>query len=273
MTDIAPIEARLVVPVVEFDRGKVELIKRTICDGATNDELELFLAQCRRTGLDPFARQIYSISRWDAAAGAAKRTTQVSIDGMRLVAERTGRYRGQLGPLWCGADGVWVEVWLAEDPPAAAKVGICHRDFPEPLWSTVTHREFAQTRKDGHPTAMWARMPAHMLAKCAESNGLRKAFPHELSGLHTAEEMSQTGPDLAPKDMVDQIFTASAALTPAQKQDLRERCEAEGLTIPGPGAHPQTIEAERILDLVEQVGHIEAAVWDGDPTGAAGEAT
>lgn len=182
----------------EWDRERIELVKRTYCKGATDDELALFVATAQRTGLSPEARQIFAVKRWDRDAGREVMSTQTSIDGYRLIAQRSNEYAGQIPKQWCGEDGRWVDVWLKSTPPAAAKAGVYRQGFAEPLVAIATYAEYVQTKKDGKPTAMWASKPALMLAKCAEALALRAAFPAELSGLYTAEEMGQAENDLAP---------------------------------------------------------------------------
>jgi len=180
---------------VSFSKEEIDLIKADICKGSSDAELRMFLAKCKRTRLDPFLKQIYSIKRYVSGEGGGPggyvHQTQVSIDGARLVAERSGKYEGQVGPFYCGSDGNWREVWLEDAPPAAAKVGVLKSGFQAPIFATARYSSYVQTKKDKSPNAMWEKMPDTMLAKCAEMLALRKAFPADLGGLYTAEEMGQ----------------------------------------------------------------------------------
>lgn len=178
-----------------WDAEQLNVIKDLICPGATDSELALFGQVCQRTGLDPFAKQIYGLMRWDGRKKREVLSIQTSIDGFRLTAQRSGDYAGQEGPQWCGEDGVWRDVWLSKTVPSAARVGVYRKGWTRPAWGIATWTEYAQTNKDGQTTGLWRNMPANMLAKCAESQALRKAFPAELSGLYSRDEMGQADND------------------------------------------------------------------------------
>lgn len=163
-----------------------------INDEVTAAELSGFLHLCQRTQLDPFSRQIYLIGRFDKRKQRTVFTPQTGIDGYRVVAHRVvAEHRDTFGyedTVWCGEDGRWRDVWLSQQPPAAAKVTVLRNGQRFP--AIAHYAEYVQTGNYG-PQGLWGRMPASQLAKCAEALALRKAFPHDLAGVYTAEEMAQ----------------------------------------------------------------------------------
>lgn len=190
-----------------WNQEKVELLKRTICKGGSDDELDLFLAICKRTNLDPFQKQIYAVKRWDSKANREVMGAQTGIDGFRLIAQRSGKYDGQEGPFWCGPDAKWFDVWTKKEPPSASKVIIYKVGSTRGVSAVAHWNEYAQKKKDGGYIKQWNDMPALMLAKCAESLALRKAFPNETSGLYTVEEYPPPTEDKKPrpKDVTPEI--------------------------------------------------------------------
>lgn len=174
--------------IIEFNNDQIKLIQSQVAPQATENELALFLYQAKRTGLDPLTRQIYCIHRnikTPEGNWIKKMTIQTSIDGFRVIAERSGDYAGQDEPIFIedntGLVSCKITVYrFRGETRYPAAVGVAY-------WS-----EYFQADKVGAPSGLWKKMPHCMLAKVAEALALRKAYPQDLSGLYTSDEMSQS---------------------------------------------------------------------------------
>lgn len=183
----------------EFSPAEMDVIKSVIAKGATDVELKMFVAMAQKLGLDPLSKQIHCVKRRaklaDGSYGEAM-TITVGIDGYRLVADRTGRYCPGRAPTYTYDAHDRIESATAYVLKLAG--GVWHEVSAVAFWD-----EYAQTNRDGQPTAMWAKMPRLMLGKCAEALALRRAFPAELSGVYTEDEMAQASSEPAPRVSVD----------------------------------------------------------------------
>ena len=160
---------------------QVDLIKSQIAVGATDDELKLFLHVADKSGLDPLSKQIYFIKR------SGKMTIQTAIDGFRSIADRTGQYISSEEP-------VFEEI--GNNPvKATVTVGKIVQGVEGKFTASARWSEYYPGKSQGF---MWDKMPHTMLGKCAEALALRKAFPSQLSGLYTGDEMAQAGKDGIP---------------------------------------------------------------------------
>src|SRR6185295_4645697 len=153
------------------------LIKNTICQGATDAEMQLFFFDCQRRGTHPLDKLIHFTKR------DGKYTPVTSIDFFRLRAHSSGAYAGEGATTYeLGEDGLPNECTVAVLRLVQGQV--C-------TWrATARWAEYYPGEKSGF---MWRKMPFLMLAKCAEALALRKAFPAELQGLYVKEEMEQAG--------------------------------------------------------------------------------
>lgn len=255
-----------------FTDQQVATLRQIGVEHATQEDLQVFFHQCRRTGLDPFARQIYMIGRrvnaryYDQQSGqwrdnwTVRQTIQTGIDGFRLIARRAADQRGETlsieDTLWCDPKGGWHEAWIWPDtPPAAAKVTVRVGDGR--FSGVAALHEYMQTDRSGNPTGQWRAMPAVMIAKCAEALALRKAFPMDLSGLYTAEEMGQADAReqaaLADAGMTTQTVHAPQPETQPQHQPQQQQ-EAEPQPAPQRQAEPVEAEAEAAQDAEIMAG-------------------
>jgi phage recombination protein Bet len=170
--------------LISFNPEQMALIKTQIAKDCTDSELQLFLAIAQRTGLDPFSRQIYAVKR------GGKMTVQTSIDGYRLIADRSGKYAGADEAVFVHDDEGYIikaifTVYKLMGNVRYPFVGVAH-------WS-----EYVALKADGKPERMWEKMPYTMISKCAEAQALRRSFPADLSGIYTTEEMMQAGEESA----------------------------------------------------------------------------
>jgi phage recombination protein Bet len=195
----------IVAGPVGYTRQQVELLKRTIARDASDDELQLFVNQATRMGLDPFAKQIHFIKR--GAGADAKGTIQVAIDGYRLIADRTGKYAGNDDPIFEGDQ---------DGHPLLARVTVWKLVQGQRCPFTVTAR-WAEYVPQGNQGFMWRRMPYVMLGKVAEALALRKAFPAELSGTYVDAEMDQADAEPAARP-IERVFAADPQPAAAPSQ-------------------------------------------------------
>lgn len=219
----------------------------------TTAEMQLFAMVAHHTGLDPFTKQIYAIKR------GGKVMHQTGIDGYRSTAERTKEYRGsdapEFEPCDCGAN----------DSPAAhpkiARVTV-FRAYPEGIRGQVGEARWHELKpkhqgKDGRfADDMWWQMPENQLAKCAEANGLRKAFPRVLGGVYITEEMEQAGE-------AENTALVDAAAQPTVKDRVAARRQA----IAAPVVAAASTGPLDIIEPTPVVQGVKVITPDGTTTG------
>lgn len=212
---------------------EIEVLKRTLLSGFTEDEQESFVRLCQRTLLDPFSKQIYATRRYVKDRGGNKVPTLVpvtSVIGLTAIAARTGMYDGCIIQ-WAGKDGVWKDEWLEEEFPTAAKCTVYHKQRTHPEvgiahWTGYCGQAYNQVTKRWEVSEFWERLGPFMIAKCAKAQSLRGAFPDQCSNLYISEEL-QGG--VSEVDQLDD--EAKIIQNRAKEEELLKAAAAKGIKV------------------------------------------
>lgn len=263
-------------------------------DGVPFPYVWQFLHTCQTSNLDPWLREAYLIThgkRFTKNSGEVvdnrKFTLVTGIDGFRKKAEDTGQYVGQVGPEWLDENGVWHDFWIARwGNPIAARVGILRKGFDAPVYGVAVFEEFvpmvdvyaeeeAPSRSGGtykkrvktgekKPTDMWVKMPSNQIAKCAEAQGFRKAFPRTMAGLYEASEMDRARSEYDEQRAAERDRDGARRRAEARRsravQVVREETAVptgEGETVPGEVVETPTSAGEPVT-----VGEVARDVVD-----------
>lgn len=166
---------------------------------AGNGDKAVFLHVCQRTGLDPFAKQIYMIGRpeqQEDGKWGKKWTIQTGIKGWRVIRDRAERREGVRGKLsrftYYDDKDNERQVWTRPEPPVVCEITYTVRDrngIETPYTAQLRFAEYVQRKKDGTPNKMWTEKAVHMLEKCTEAAVYALAFPEDFSGLFLDDAM------------------------------------------------------------------------------------
>ena len=169
----------------------IGVLQTSLYPGAAIGSVKMVLGYCKAAGLDPMQKPVHIVPMWDKNTKAMRDVVMPGIGLYRTQAARSGQYAGVTDPEF--------------GPDITESVGGVSITFP--AWCKVTvkrllgnqvvefaAREFwkenyATAGKDSSaPNAMWKKRPYGQIAKCAEAQALRKAFP-EFGSAPTADEM------------------------------------------------------------------------------------
>lgn len=200
--------------------------------GAKPQSLVLVYMYCKARNLDVLMKPVHIVPMSVKIGRDTYEYRDIVMPGItlhRITASRTNLMAGSDDPVF-GPDTDFditidpkVKEPLPFSAPLFAKVTI-HRLDQAGVPRSYTHTEyFAEAvarEKSGMINSMWRKRPHGQLAKCAEAGALRKAFPEEIGGEMTAEEMEGKTIGGAGEDAIEGDFTvvSGETLNPVEKK-------------------------------------------------------
>ena len=170
-------------------------LKSSLYPGASDASVDLVLSYCKAAGLDPMQKPVHIVPMWDGKAREMRDVVMPGIGLYRTNAARTGQFAGMSEPEF----GPMVTEQLGNREvtfPEWCKV-TAYRQLPSGHVAEFTAVEYwvenyaikGGKEQDQSPNAMWSKRVRGQLAKCAQAQALRMAFPEATGAGPTAEEM------------------------------------------------------------------------------------
>ncbi len=190
MSNVVKIENTAVAAMSEQEMMTV--LQNSLYPGAKPESIKLVLGYCKAAGLDPMQKPVHivPISVKQGDNYVMRDTVMAGIGLYRTQASRTGEYAGITEPEYGPTKQLKVGDFMLEYPEWC-RVTVKRRSGGSIVEFTANERwleNYATAKRDSQiPNAMWKRRPFAQLAKCAEAQALRKAFP-ELGAAPTADE-------------------------------------------------------------------------------------
>lgn len=188
--------------IVNIASNVLKVIKDTLYPGASDDEAQMIIEYCTERKVDPMLKPVHlvpmyvSTGRKDQNKKDIKAMRSVVMPGIglyRIIAERSGCYAGLSDPQY-GEDVTEQIGTMKVTYPKWCKITvkkILHNGSIAEFSATEYWKEnyASKSKDDSTPNAMWGKRVYAQLAKCAEAQALRKAFPDSVGNEITYEEI------------------------------------------------------------------------------------
>ena len=185
----------------------IEVLQSSLYPGASLPSVKMVLGYCKAANLDPMRKPVHIVPMWDGKAQQMRDVIMPGIGLYRTDASRTGECAGVTEPEFGPdvADNIggqhitypqWCRVTVSRRLPSGEMANFTAREFWKENYAVKGGKE-----KSIAPNAMWTKRPYGQIAKCAEAQALRKAFP-EVGSQPTADEMEGKSIDMGMADVV-----------------------------------------------------------------------
>ena len=193
MSNIVKHEPRL--PAMQMDEQELmQVLQSSLYPGASSASIKMVLGYCKAASLDPMQKPVHIVPMWDSKAGAMRDVIMPGVGLHRTQAARSGECAGVSEPDFgpdttetLGGQSItfpaWCRVSVKRRLPTGEVVEFTAKEFWKENYAIKGGKE-----KSIAPNAMWTKRPYGQIAKCAEAQALRKAFP-EVGSQPTADEM------------------------------------------------------------------------------------